>query len=375
LWAFLFCPKKQEQSQKIVGKGGFKVLNHAALASSYNRGNHFAYGHFKNKHNEKVQHLEAVSTVKPQKEKREYFYDKRNSNESNPFKTYSKKDIEKKHQYAKEAEQIYNNWRHELAESSADFIHTIKSELAESAEAAADSYREEMYESLDKFLSGLKNDLETLLEKAPQGQVKKHMKSAHQLLETVRELLWYQIEKIVKEHDPAVPENHNDNQGNDIEAPLPAEESNPVIPIPPVTNPVITPAPYQVFSPGSFKLEVTVGSLTSKITFSDPNKKSEGTTMFYVVDGYGTRKAVDIKFSNETVQKLFEERMMDSKVYKKEISLERFNAVLKKIEAYMKELASIDPERLKSKVYGEKESLKLNNVIDKFTDLFYSLRK
>jgi hypothetical protein len=173
-----------------VGKGGFKVLNHAALASSYDRGNHFAYGHFKNKHNEKVQHLEAVSTVKPQKEKREYFYDKRNTNESNPF-----------------------------------------------------------------------------------------------------------------------------------------------------------------------------------------NKKSEGTTMFYVVDGYGTRKAVDIKFSNETVQKLFEERMMNSKVYKKEISLERFNAVLKKIEAYMKELASIDPERLKSKVYGEKESLKLNNVIDKFTDLFYSLRK
>lgn len=344
------------------------MVNHAAQAFSYDRGNHFAYGHLKKKHHvKKTQHLEAVPPEKLHKEDKKEDHFEKSGHENKPFKTYTRKDIEKHHQGAKEAERIYSNWRHELADSSSDFIHSIKGELKETPETSLDTFKEEVSESLEKFLLGLKNNLETLLADSPQGQVKKHLKSAEELLETVRELLWNQIEEIVKKHVPGEPE-------------LPAEETNPPVQDPPATNPsgnnpVVTLAPNQVFSSGSFKMEVRVGSLTSEIKFADPSKKSEGTTMFYIVDGYGTRKAVDIKFSNETLQKLFEERFKDSKIYKKEISLERFNAVLKKIEAYMKELSSINPERLKSKVYGEKENLKLENVIDKFTDLFYSLRK
>ncbi|MFE1245963.1 hypothetical protein ACFW35_17770 [Fictibacillus sp. NPDC058756] len=355
------------------------MVNHAAQAFSYNRGNHFAYGHLK-KNYVKKQHLEAVPPEKPYKENKREDYFKKSVHENKPFKTYTRKDIEKHHQGAKEAERIYSNWRHELADSSADFIHSIKGELKETPEMGLDTFKEEVSESLEKFLLSLKNDLETSLADSPQGQVKKHLKSAEGLLETVRELLWNQIEDIVKEHVPGKPENQNGESGPPNEIELPIEETNPPVQNPPANNPsgnnpVVTLAPNQVFSSGSFKMEVRVGSLTSEIKFADPSKKSEGTTMFYIVDGYGARKAVDIKFSNETLQKLFEDRIKDSKMYKKEISLERFNAVLKKIEAYLKELSSINPERLKSKVYGEKEKLKFENVIDKFTDLFYSLRK
>jgi hypothetical protein len=356
------------------------MVNHAAKAFSYDRGNHFAYGQLKINHIKKTQHLETVPPEKPHKEiKREDYFEK-SVYENKAFKTYTRKDIEKHHQGAKEAERIYSNWRHELADSSADFIDSIKGELKETPETDLGTFKEEVSKSLEKFLLGLKNNLEKLLSDSPQGQVKKHLKSAEGLLETVRELLWKQIEDFVKEHVPETPGNQNGESDPTNEIELPIEETDPPVQNPPANNPsgnnpVVTLAPNQVFSSGSFKMEVRVGSVTSEIKFADPSKKSEGTTMFYIVDGYGTRKAVDIKFSNETLQKLFEDRIMDSKIYKKEISLERFNAVLKKIEAYMKELSSIDPERLKSKVYGEKENLKLENVIDKFTDLFYSLRK
>jgi hypothetical protein len=351
------------------------MANHAVQSFSYDRGNHFAYGHLKRKKN---QHLEAVPPEKKlHKEHKNYF--EKSIHENKPFKTYTRKDIEKHHQGAKEAERIYNNWRNELADSSADFIHSIKGELKETPETDLVTFKEEVSESLEQFLLGLKSNLETLLAESPQGQVKKHLESAEGLLETVRELLWNQIEEIVKERVPGEPGDQNGESDSSDEIELPVEEIYPPVQNPPATNPsgnpVVTLAPNQVFSSGSFKMEVRVGSLTSEIKFADPSKKSEGTTMFYIVDGYGTRKAVDIKFSNETLQKLFENRIKDSKIYKKEISLERFNAVLKKIEAYMKELSSINPERLKSKVYGEKENLKLENAIDKFTDLFYSLRK
>ncbi|OOE10022.1 hypothetical protein [Fictibacillus arsenicus] len=354
------------------------MVNHAAQAFSYNRGNHFAYGHLKKNYVKKL-HLEAVPPEKPHKENKREDYFEKSVHENKPFKTYTRKDIEKHHQGAKEAERIYSNWQQELADNSADFIHSIKGELKETPETDLETFKEAVSESLEKFLLGLKNDLETVLAESPQGQVKKHLKSADGLLETVRELLWNQIEEIVKEHVPGKPGNQNGESDSSDEIELPVEEINPPV-HPPAINPsgnhpVVTLPPNQVFSSGSFKMEVRVGSLTSEIKFADPSKKSEGTTMFHIVDGYGTRKAVDIKFSNETLQKLFEDRIKDSKIYKKEISLERFNAVLKKIEAYMKELCSINPERLKSKVYGEKENLKLENVIDKFTDLFYSLRK
>lgn len=355
------------------------MANHAVQSYSYDRGYHFAYGHSK-KNVKKTQHLEVVPPEKLHKENKKEDYFEKSVHENKPFKTYTRKDIEKHHHGAKEAERIYSNWRQELADSSADFIHSIKGELKETPETDLNTFKEEVSESLEKFLLGLKNNLETLLADSPQGQVKKHLKSAEGLLETVQELLWNQIEEIVKEHVPGEPGNQNggDSDSSD-EIELPVEETNPPV-HPPATNPsgnnpVVTLAPNQVFPSGAFKMEVRVGSLTSEIKFADPSKKSEGTTMFYIVDGYGTRKAVDIKFSNETLQKLFEDRIKDSKIYKKEISLERFNAVLKKIEAYMKELSSINPERLKSKVYGEKENLKLENAIDKFTDLFYSLRK
>jgi hypothetical protein len=375
LWAFLFCPNNYEPIKKVERRGGFKMVNHAALASSYDRGNHFAYGHFKRNDFKKVQHLESVPAGKKE-HNREDYYDKRDTDKLNPFKTYSKKDIEKHHEKAKEAELIYTNWRHDLAESSADFIYSLKGDLKESAETTFDTYKEEVYESLGKLLIDLKNNLETLLVESPPGLAKKQLKSAQQLLETVKELLWHQIEKIVKEHVPCPPDNSNGDNDTNTGIEFPQEEENPSVVDPPSgSNPITTPAPYHVFSTGSFKMEVKVGSLTSEIKFADPNKQSEGTTMFYIVDGYGSRKAVDIKFSNEGLQKLFEDRIKNSKVYKKEISLERFNAVLKKIEALMKELASIDPERLKSKVHGEKEIAKFNNVIDKFTDFFYSIRK
>lgn len=349
------------------------MANHAVQSFSYDRGNHFAYGHLK-KNVKKTQHLEAVPPEKLLKEDKKEDSFEKSVHENKLFKTYTRKDIEKHHQGAKEAERIYNNWKHELADSSADFILSFKGELKEIPETDLDTS-----ESLEKFLLGLKSNLEALLADSPQGQVKKHLKSAEGLLETVRELLWNRIEEIVKEHVPGEPGNQNGESDSSGEIELPVEETNPPV-HPPATNPsgnnpVVTLAPNQVFSSGSFKMEVRVGSLTSEIKFADPSKKSEGTTMFYIVDVYGTRKAVDIKFSNETLQKLFENRIKDSKIYKKEISLERFNAVLKKIEAYMKELSSINPERLKSKVYGEKENLKLENLIDKFTDLFYSLRK
>lgn len=356
------------------------MAKHAVQSFSYDRGNHFTYGHLK-KNVKKTQHLEAIPPEKKlHKEHKKEDYFEKSVHENKPFNTYTRKDIEKHHQGAKEAERIYSNWRHELADSSADFIHSIKSELKETSETDLDILKEEVSESLEKFLLGLKSNLETLLAESSQGQVKKHLKSAEGLLETVRELLWNQIEEIVKEHIPGQPGNQNGESDSSDEIELPVEEINPPVQDPPATNPsgnnpFVTLAPNQVFSSGSFKMEVRVGSLTSEIKFVDPSKKSEGTTMFYIVDGYGTRKAVDIKFSNETLQKLFEDRIKDSKIYKKEISLERFNAVLKKIEAYMKELSSINPERLKSKVYGEKENLKLENAIDKFTDLFYSLRK
>jgi hypothetical protein len=356
------------------------VANHAVRAFFYDRGNHFAFGHLKNNHHvKKTQHLEVIPPEKLHKENKEDYFEK-SVRENKAFKTYTRKDIEKHHQGAKEAERIYNNWRHELADSSADFIDSIKGELKETPETDLGTFKDEVSESLEKFLQGLKNNLEILLSDSPQGQVKKHLKSAEGLLETVRELLWKQIEDFVKVHVPETPGNQNGESDPTNEIELPIEETDPPVQNPPANNPsgnnpVVTLAPNQVFSSGSFKMEVRVGSVTSEIKFADPSKKSEGTTMFYIVDGYGTRKAVDIKFSNETLQKLFEDRIKDSKIYKKEISLERFNAVLKKIEAYMKELSSIDPERLKSKVYGEKENLKLENVIDKFTDLFYSLRK
>ncbi|RZT16389.1 hypothetical protein EV282_3496 [Fictibacillus sp. BK138] len=381
MWAFLFCPKTQEENKNYGKREVFKLVNHAAQAFSYDRGNHFAYGHLKkNYHVKKTHHLEAVPPEKLKKENKKEDYFEKSVHENKPFKTYTRKDIEKHHQGAKEAERIYSNWRHELADSSADFIHSLKSELKETPENSLDTFKEEVSESLEKFLLGLKNDLEALLADSPHGQAKKHLKSADGILETVRELLWNQIEDIVKEHIPGKPGNQNGESDPTSEIELPIEEGNPPLQNPPATNPsgnnpVVTLTPNQVFSSGSFKMEVRVGSLTSEIKFADPSKKSEGTTMFYIVDGYGTRKAVDIKFSNDTVQKIFEDRIKDSKVYKKEISLERFNAVLKKIEAYMKELSSINPDRLKSKVYGEKEKLKLENVIDKFTDLFYSLRK
>jgi hypothetical protein len=370
---FFILSKKLRSNQKN-GEEDYKMVNHAAPASSYDRGNHFAYGHFKRNDLKKVQHLESVPAGKKEHQREDY-YDKRETDKLNPFKTYSKKDIEKHHQGAKEAERIYTNWRHDLAESSTDFIHSIKGKLGESAETTYDTYKEEVYESLEKFLMGLKNDLETLLVESPPGQAKKHMKSAQELLESVRELLWHQIEKIVKEHVPGTPDNTNGDKDTNTGIEFPQEENPSVVDPPTGNNPVTTPAPYQLFSPGSFKMEVKVGSITSEIKFADPNKQSEGTTMFYIVDGFGSRKAVDIKFSNEGLQKLFEDRIKNSKVYKKEIPLERFNAVLKKIEALMKELASIDPERLKSKVHGEKEIVKINIGIDKFTDLFYSIRK
>jgi hypothetical protein len=355
------------------------MANHAVQSFLYDRGNHFAYGHLK-KNVKKTQHLEAVPPEKLLKESKKEDYFEKSVHENKLFKTYTRKDIEKHHQGAKEAERIYGNWRNELADSSPDFIHSIKGDLKETPETDLDTFKEEVSESLEKFLLGLKSNLETLLAESPQGQVKKHLKSAEGLLETVQELLWNQIEKFVKEHLPGAPANENEESDSSDEIELPVEETNPPFQDPPAinpsgNNPAVTLAPNQVFSSGTFKMEVKVGSLTSEIKFADPSKKSEGTTMFYIVDGYGTRKAVDIKFSNETLQKLFEDRIKDSKIYKKEISLERFNAILKKIEAYMKELSSINPERLKSKVYGEKENFKLENVIDKFTDLFYLLRK
>ncbi|MBY6038108.1 hypothetical protein KUV80_15725 [Fictibacillus nanhaiensis] len=350
------------------------MITNTAFISSYEKGNHYAFGRNKSEHVKKVQHLEAITNKKPEKDtKKEDTYEKKNAGDHVSFKTYSKGDVEKYHKAAKEAVRIYSNWRKDLAEEAADFIATATEDIMESKAPLDDLMKQKVFGSLDKFISENEEKLEVLLERLPKGQIKKRLTSAQELLGTIRELIYHQMEKVMKDHTSLNPID-NDNVGQDSGINAPIGGNNPPIMSTPLQNTVGALLPNQVFSSGTFKMDIKVGTLTSELMFIDPKQKSGAPPMFYVVDGYGNRKAVDIKFSNESVQKLFDERLKSSKLFKKDISLEQFNRVIKKIESYMKELASIDPERLKSKVHGEKENVKLNKIIDDITELFYSIR-
>jgi hypothetical protein len=208
LWAFLFCPKWIHSNAFVNenGQGGNVLTSNAVLSNSLDRGgfnpNYGRLGSLK-----KVQHLEAVSSEKPNKEStREDIYDVSKQENNTRFKTYSKEEVEDSYRSAKEAAVIFNQWKHEITESAADFIHTFKGELKELTEPVTETYKDKISDSLEHFLSALKIELEVSLGKSPIGQMKRHLMSAHELLGTIREVLWRQIEYIAKDHVPVLSE-------------------------------------------------------------------------------------------------------------------------------------------------------------------------
>jgi hypothetical protein len=193
--------------QKSSGEE-FGVISNAVLTNSYDLG--FNPDYKKLSEVSKIQRLETITPEKPQKDNRlEDSFVVTNKEENTRFKTYTKKEVEDFFRGAKEAAVIFNQWKHEITESAADFIHSFKGELKELAEPITETYKDKISDSLEQFIAALKIELEVSLEKSPKGPVKKHMMSATELLGTIREVLWRQIEFIARDHVPAVADETN----------------------------------------------------------------------------------------------------------------------------------------------------------------------
>ncbi|WP_134685776.1 hypothetical protein [Brevibacillus migulae] len=235
---------------------------------------------------------------------------------------------------------IYGQWNEQLAKQSEDYLKQVKGHVDQLTGKITDEQMVQMNKQLQEWTLGQHNQLQEKLSAKPDGVASKILETADLQLKNLRERLWNEVLQAISKHNLSVP-------------PLPQPSTGSAGS---VFHPQVRNERYEIgFGPNRAILALR----------NTPSVKKED-TLFYVVDAAGRRKAVTLTFADSRLQKEFVERFSQSSLRGKEVSLDAFEQFLNRMKKSIRHISEAELQRLKSKIYKEQETKKLDAAVAEF---------
>ncbi|HZG16111.1 MAG TPA: hypothetical protein VE710_14000 [Candidatus Bathyarchaeia archaeon] len=235
---------------------------------------------------------------------------------------------------------VYGQWKEQLTEKSEDYLQHMIENVNKLTGKITDEQISQMNKQLQEWTLNQRNQLQEELATKPGGVANKIMDTAELQLQNLRERLWNQVLQAISKLN---------------------------LPVQPLPQPS-TGFAGSMFHPQvrNERYEIGLGQNRAILALRNPSSVKKDDTLFYVVDAAGRRKAVTLTFGDSRLQKEFVERFSKNSLRGTEVSLEKFKQFLSRMKASVRHISEAELLRLKSKLYKEQETKKLDAAVAEF---------
>ncbi len=259
--------------------------------------------------------------------------------------------------HPEQAWETFYEWNHSLFAAAGRYTNGVSEQLEHETEILSELEITKLRDHLHGWLKEQVNLLAEGLKQAPPGIAKKIMEAADANLRSIRERLWNEVLQATRQYNLTLPQ---------------------VPPVQSLPNPSRTHYPSGSLFDSSLRnerFEVGLGLNKAVLSFRNSSSVKKEDSLFYVVDALGRKKAVTLTFFDSRLEKDFKERFSKSSLKGAEVSLEKFMQFLRSLKRSISNISEVELQRLKSKIYGEQETKKLDAAVADFVALLKRMKK
>jgi len=235
---------------------------------------------------------------------------------------------------------VYGQWYEQLTEQSENYLQHMIEKVNKLTGNITDEQISQMNKQLQEWTFNQRNQLQEELSTKPDGVANKIAEMAELQLKNLRERLWNEVLQAISKHNLSV-------------QPLPQPSAG---------------FAGSMFHPQvrNERYEIGLGQNRAILALRNTSSVKKDDTLFYVVDASGRRKAVTLTFGDSRLQKEFVERFSKNSLRGTEVTLEKFGQFFSRLKASVRHISEAELLRLKSKIYKEQETKKLDAAVAEF---------